>query len=377
MTRDPDQPSGVSADDEWVARVRTDFPYRQGRVYLNSAGAGLAWAGQPAAAVQYYNEVAKLGAEAQPLWQERAEAVRGKLARLVGTPTTDVAFFRNTTEVINLAANSVDWRPGDEVVVASDDFPSVRLPWTKAEQCGGRVITVDIDDEDARTDRLISALTTTTRVVAVTHVNAVTGTRVDLDRLGTACREVGALLVVDGIEALGAIPIDLGGADVYASAMFKWMLSGWGTSIGIFRQRSRDLLTPAYRGYRNPPPDPSFEYADPNYPGLYVLDATLDYLDDLGWGRIYERVDQLTGQVADAVDRLGLTVVTPAAGRAGILSFDAGEAAEVVGHLKHRQIDVVNKLGLVRVSPHFYNTESDVDRFGQALEESLSTSRLD
>lgn len=361
----------ASAPDGWEARVRADFPYREGRTYLNSAGAGLSWPGQGAAAAAYFEDVARLGADAQPLWRQRAETVREKLAQLLGVTPREVCFFRNTTEVINLAAQSIDWAPGDEVVVAEDDFPSVLLPWGVAEQAGGTVVRVPVESEDARVDRLLDALTPRTRALVVTHVNSVTGTRVDLDRLGTACREVGALLVVDGIAALGSVPVDLELVDVYASAMFKWMLAGWGTSVGVFSARATEMLTPAYRGYRNPAPSRSFEYADPNYPGLYVLDATLDYLTGLGWSRIYERVDALTSQVVSRVEELGLVPRAPHDARAGIVAVDVGDAEAMVQGLRADGIDVVHKAGLVRVSPHFYNAEADVDRFAEALEQRL------
>lgn len=358
----------------WQDAVRADFPYREGRVYLNSAGAGLPWSGAAEAAAHHYREIASLGSDAQQRWIERAATVRARVSRMLDVPVEDVNFFRNTSEVINLAANSVDWRPGDEVVVARDDFPSVVWPWTRAEAAGGTVVQVEVPDERLREQRLLDALTPRTRVLATTHVNAVTGTRVDLDRLGRACRDVDALLVVDGIEAFGAIPLELEHVDVYGSAVFKWMLSGFGTSIGLFAERARAMLTPAYRGYRNKPPSDAFEYADPNYPGLYVLDATMDYLDTLGWPAIYERVDALTQQVVDAVTGLGIAPVTPADARAGIVAFATEDAPGVVARLRERGVDVVDKVGLVRVSPHFYNNSEDIERFAAAARDALVAS---
>jgi cysteine desulfurase / selenocysteine lyase len=359
-------------DDEELARVAEDFPYREGRVYLQSAGVGLPVPGAAAAAGQYYLDVAELGVDAQQLWHRPAARARERMAHLLGVPLEDVGFFRNTSEVLNLAASSVDWRPGDEVVVAADDFPSVVWPWVRAEAAGGRLVRVDPGAEEQREDRLLAALTPRTRVMCVSHVHTVTGTRLDVDRLGRACREAGAVLVVDGIQALGAIPLDLTHVDVYASAVFKWMLSGFGTGIGVFRDRARELLTPAYRGYRNAPPSTAFEYSDPNYPGLYVLDATMEYLEGVGWPRVFDRVDALAERAFSGVRRLGIEPTTPAGARAGIVSFRTADAAAVVEELRARGVHVVEKLGQVRVSPHFYNTTDDVDRFTEALEAVLA-----
>src|SRR5690606_17908820 len=129
------------------------------------------------------------------------------------------------------------------------------------------------------------------------HVHPWTGVTLDLTRIGAACRDVDALLFVDGIQALGAIPVDLSLVDVYGAGVFKWLMSGFGTAVGVFRERAREALTPVFRSYGNPAPSTSFSYAAPNFPGLYVLNATLSYLEGLGWPRIHARVRALTGDV--------------------------------------------------------------------------------
>jgi cysteine desulfurase / selenocysteine lyase len=357
--------------EEWLERAREDFPYLSGRIYLNSAGAGLAWRGQTAAAARYYDGAARMGADGQSLWEEQGARTRERVARLLGVPLEDVGFYRNTSEVINLAANSIAWHAGDEVVMAKDDFPSVQWPWLKAEEAGGKVIRVDPVAEDLREQRLIDALTPRTRVLAVTHVHTLTGTRLDLDRLGRACREVGALLVVDGIQALGSIAVDLSCVDVYASAVFKWLLSGWGVGIGVFRERARAVMTPAYRGYRNAPPSSAMQYADPSYPGLYVLDATLEYLEQIGWPVIHERVDRLAGRVADAVAAAGITPVAPSSARAGIVTIRVDDPVGCAERLRAKAIHVMAKFGVVRISPHFYNTMEEIDCFAEALSDAI------
>jgi len=347
-------------------RLRRDFPYRTGRVYLNSAGAGLPWVGAQHAAAAHFADIARRGAEARSGWLEVEESARERVSRMLRLPHADIAFLHSTTEVMSLAAASMAWKAGDEVVFPADDFPTVVLAWQGARAAGAHLVSVPIDDEARRTDLLLAAVTSRTRVVAVTHVNATTGTRVDLDRLGAACRDVGALLVVDGIEALGSIPVDFGPVDVYGAGVFKWLLSGFGTAIGVFRERARAVLTPACRGYRNPPPSRRFEYSEPNFPGLAVLDATLAYLEDVGWDTVHRRVKELTAMVDASVRRHGLVIVTPPQ-RGGIVSFAHRDADAVVERLRADGVDVVSKGGLVRVSPHFYNTPDDISRFDAAL----------
>lgn len=361
--------------EEWLARVRADFPYQEGQVYLQSAGAGLAFPGAAAAAGQYYVDVAALGCEAQPLWHRPADSAKERVARLAGVPLDDVGFFRNTSEVINLVAHSMAWRRSDEVIFLADEYPCNVLAWGWAEAAGARVIPVDPGEPQQRQQRLLDALSPRTRVMSVSHVHPWTGVRVDLTTLGHACREVGALLVVDGIQALGATPVDLSCVDVYGASVFKWLMSGFGTAVGVFRDRARSMLTPAFRSYGNAPPSTSFAYAAPNIPGLYVLDATLAYLEELGWGHIFDRVHALAAHVLDALDDRGIAALTPREAHAGIVSLAVHDSTAVAEGLRQRGVSVSDRMGRVIVSPHFYNTTEHIDRFAEELPAVLETQR--
>ncbi len=377
-----------SVTDEWLARVRGDFPYRQGRVYLLTAAVGLPFPGAAAAAGQYYVNAASFRSDAMSLRHRPATSARERVARLLGVPGKEVGFFRNTSEVVNLAANGMEWHSGDEVIVLTDEFPCNVVPWTVAERAGATVVRVDPGDGHERQQRLLDALTPKTRVMSVSHVHYLTGTRLDLNLLGRACRKAGALFVVDGIQAVGATPVDLSYVDVYGAAVFKWLLSGSGTAIGVFRERARSMLTPVFRSYGNPPPSTSaeypafqsygnpsptttFEYAAPNYPGLFVLDATLAYLEELGWERIFDRVDALASYLLDALDKMQVDVTTPPDAHAGIVCIRGLDSPAVAEGMKQRGLDVSGGLGPLLVSPHFYNSHEDIDRFVDALETAL------
>ncbi|MEV4900114.1 aminotransferase class V-fold PLP-dependent enzyme [Citricoccus sp. NPDC055426] len=362
--------------DTWSASVARDFAYREGWVYLQSAGAGLAFPGAADAAGQYYRDVALLGCDAQPRWHRPLQGARQRAARLLGVPEEDVEFFRNTSEVINLAANSVAWHRGDEIVVLADDYPCNVLPWSNAEAAGVDIVRVQPTAPSRREQQVLEAITPRTRIVSVSHVHPWTGTMLDLNRLGRACRDVDALLVVDGIQALGAVPVDLSYVDVYGAGVFKWLMSGFGTAVGVFRERAREALTPIFRSYVNPAPSTSFNYAAPNFPGLYVLDATLEYLDGLGWSNIYARVDQLAGEVFTALEGIGVGSITPRDARAGIVALeDVGDSAAVARELQQRKVSASDKAGRLLVSPHFYNTSEDIARFAEALADTLATPR--
>ena len=148
---------------------------------------------------------------------------------------SEVEFFSGTTDALNIIGHSIHWRAGDEVVVAEDEFPSVRLAWQAAEKAGANIKHVVIPSEAERESALIAALSVNTRVLAVAHVHTFTGTRLDLDKLGAACRSRDCLLVVDGIHALGATPVDLENVDVWG----RQRAVGWIWSRGVRCARTR------------------------------------------------------------------------------------------------------------------------------------------
>ena len=253
--------------------------------------------------------------------------------------------------------------------MADDEFPSVRLAWAAAEQAGGHIQPVAIDDESRRGQRLAAALAPGVRVLAASHVHWETGTRLDLDALGRACRANGTLLCVDGIQALGAVPVDFRHVDAYCAAVFKWLLSGFGLAVLALGEAMREQCEPAVRGYMNPPPSRSLQAAHWNHPGLYVLDATLGMLDEIGWRRIHARVDALTARLHRRLTEQGADVATPFDRRAGIVSVRVADPVAAMDALRARGVHVEARGSVLRISPHFYNDDEDIDRCLLAMRE--------
>ena len=201
----------------------------------------------------------------------------------------------------------------------------------------------------------------------MSHTHSSTGTTVDLDRMSRHCRERGVLLMVDGIQALGTIPVDLSSVDIYAASFFKWMLSGFGIGVLVTSARARAAMAPAYQGYANMDDAAQLQYAHVNMPAIYGLDATLDFFERIGWASVHRRVRDLGGHLVEGVVRRGLDLVTPPTQRAAIfvLRCPDGEAARQ--RLAAQNISVSARGEGVRVSPHFYNTTEEIDQCLAAL----------
>jgi selenocysteine lyase/cysteine desulfurase len=363
----------ASAADRTV-EARALFPYLEQRIYLDTAAAGLCWKGHGAAVARFYDDVKCRGYDARPEWWAMTNKVRARLARWLGVAPEDINFVSNTTEGLNLASHSLRLRAGDRVVFAEDEFPSVARIWHAAERAGAEAVRVNVPREEDRQACLMAAVNDGTRVLVVSQTQSHTGTTVDLVALGRHCHDHGALLMVDGIQALGAVPVRLAGVDIYAASFFKWMLSGFGIGLLVTSRRARAAMTPAWRGYANMDDKEQLQYAHMNTPALYGLDATLDVLDFIGWEAIYARVRQLGDYLIDAADARGLDLVTPREQRAGIFVVRAPDGEAVRARLAERNISVSARGPGVRISPHFYNTPEDIEQCVDALASVLRAS---
>jgi cysteine desulfurase / selenocysteine lyase len=205
------------------------------------------------------------------------------------------------------------------------------------------------------------------QLLAVSHVHWRTGTTVDLGQIAAACRASGTWLIVDGVQAVGSIPVNAGLADAYCGSSFKWLLGGFGLGFLALSERLAREWTPPFRGYANEWPSRDPQYGHLDYPGIYALGASLAFLGSLGWEAIFRRVAQLSSRLSDQLLRHGLELLTPRAATAGIVSIRRDDAGELVERLTQESIFVEDRDSILRASPHLYNTETEIDRFVTAL----------
>lgn len=347
--------------------VRAAFPYLARCVYLNTAAAGLSWAGQGKAAAEFYDSAKATGIGGELEWAEKVTAAKHELAHLMDVSPQRIHFVGSTTEALNLVALGLPLQRGDKVVFAQDEFPSVIQAWLDWQNKGVELIQVPIANELERTEMLCAAVKEGVRALAVSHIHWRSGTRVDLEKLSAHCRKYECRLIVDGVQAIGAVPTQAGLVDAYCASVFKWLLSGFGLGIVTISERLAGELQPVLRGYNNEPPSRAVRYSHVNYPGIYALVASLRYLRSFGWEEIYARVDSLASHTISALRRRGLNVITPEHARGGIVSFQHPAASSLVRALAAESIFVEDRGPVVRVSPHFYNTEAEIDRFVSAL----------
>ena len=304
-------------------------------------------------------------------------------ARLVGARTSEIALMVNTSYGINLAARALGLRPGDEVLTFDREFPANVLPWMALP--GVEVLRIpcvnDLPDEEA----LLRAIDRPrVRVVTVSWVQFSTGHRVDLARIGQACRERGIRFVVDAIQAVGVQPLDVHGAhiDLLACGGQKWMLSPWGTGFLYVREALIDSLEPLDVGWlsmRNAEDFTTltsydltlrddarrFECGTLPAQDFATLCGSVELLLELGLERIAGHVATLTGRIVDwAASRADVRLLTHPDGarRAGIVCFTVPDAERLAERLRTAGVALAVREGAIRLAPHCYNTGDEIER---------------
>jgi cysteine desulfurase/selenocysteine lyase len=371
-------------------RTRSLFPVTGEIAYFNNAGVGPISSRVDEALRRYAAEATRVGAFNYPrFYDAEIERVRARAALLLNANADEIAFVKNTTEGIGLVAAGLDWQRGDEVVSCDLEYPSNVYPWWSLRERGVETAMLRSREGRLRIEAVEEALQNPrVRLLALSSVEFASGARNDLEALGRLCRERGVLFCVDAIQSVGCFPIDVEkcGIDFLAADGHKWMLSVEGCGIFYCSKRVLELVTPRVVGWRSvqknqdfdnyhmdlQPSAGRFEEGTPNTPGIFAIGAAIDLLLELDVTAIGERVLSLTDRLVEGLHARGADVISPReTGEAsGIVSFAMPHQrpSETVRKLRAKKIFVIERRGGVRASPHFYNSEDEIDRLLTALD---------
>ncbi len=372
---------------------RREFPITRTWSYLNHSGRG------PLPVSHLSAVEAALRAQAEDPYVEsyastieKLNEARGKAARLMHCEAADVAFLGNTAQGLNLVAQGLDWRVGDQVVTLANEFPNVVVPWVNLADKGVKIEFVPWRESRVDVDDLISAIGPRTRVVALSLVNFRHGFRFPAEEIRDFCRQRGVWIVLDGIHALGALELDALklGADVLIAHSYKYLLGGFGISICYCSPRTRQELRVPNPGWfsRSDVTDVGglfdyfapfssdahrFESSTPSLTGLHGLCASLNLLLDYDQREREKRLLGLGEYLRRSFDAKGWRVTSSARSseRSGIVTAELKEVTDerLIQALSARRVAAAVRDGLLIVSPHFYNTTDDCDRLFQCLDD--------
>jgi cysteine desulfurase/selenocysteine lyase len=321
-------------------------------------------------------------------WERLRGQVRTRIAELLSIGAESITFTRNTTAGLGLVAAGLDWEAGDNIVGVHREFPSNIYPWMGLKRKGVELRLCQPEQGRIDVKGVVRLCDRRTRVLAISAVQFWSGFRTDLGALATALRGRDVLLVVDGVQAVGGLHLDLSRTpvDFLAVGAQKWLLGPMGVGFAYVGPRMLERLHPVAIGPESvvrsqeyvdydltfKPDARRFEDAAPNYPGILGMGAAVNLLLRCGASVVEEVVLRLADRLRDELPSRGYELVlkpTAPSERSGIVSFRHPRMVPAELHTRLRESGVIISLrsDFLRASPHYYNSDEDLDRLLEAL----------
>ena len=360
-----------------------EFPVCAEKVYLAHAGVSPV----PACvtrAVQGTAEAASLNEQEVGLG-DLLRVTRARAAKLLGANVSEVALIGPTTAGLSAVATGLEWQPGDEVLIYQDDFPVNVYPWQSLESRGVVMRRLQTPTLGQITpDIVIEQLNAKTRLVALASCHFISGWRIDHDTIGRELRERNVLFCLDAIQTLGAFPTTVEHVDFLAADSHKWLLGPCAAGVFYVRHELQDRLSPSAFGWNNVhcPNYVSqqeivlrtdagrYEAGSFNILGIAGLNAALELLLEVGIDNIVGDLRNKREWLVSALLGKGFEVLCPEPENAGGITscWREGEDMKALGDKLMAEGIVASVRGdragrdYLRFSPHFYNTQAELER---------------
>lgn len=374
-----------------IAAIRREFPITQRMLYFDSAHQSPLAASVKRAIEQFLNEAHET-AGPKHQWLERVEMVRLRLARFLGAEASEIAFTKNTSEGLNIAAHALSLGPGDNVLMVAGDHPNNAYAFLNLRSNGVAVRFVPYRGGALNAECFVPHVDKSTRAISLSHVAFHSGHVADIADLGRFCASKHIRLVVDAMQSVGVLETNVAvlRPSMMAFGCHKGLLVPQGLGA-LYVDKSLENLKPAYlaiAGLRNPPGDlvanPNdtelkpgagrFELGNFNLPIIHGLGAALDLIEHVGIAKITRHALDLGDRLLSHLDELSVGLVGPRARseRSHILVLDLPVEAWLK-HFRSENVRVSPERGGIRVSFGLFNSLEEVDRLAEVIHRGIKS----
>ncbi|HUI63713.1 MAG TPA: aminotransferase class V-fold PLP-dependent enzyme [Bacteroidota bacterium] len=381
---------------ETLSSARELFPHlAQGKLYLNHAGTSPLSTRVVQAMTAHLDRRSQGELDTYQQDKTMVEECRASVAQLVNAESPDrIAFQTSTSDAINIVASGIPWERGDRILLGNIEFPANVYPYVNLASLGVALDFIEAPDGRVTAEMIVSHLKRRTRLVALSAVQFLSGYRADLRAIGQICRARGIIFAVDGIQAVGAVRIDVQHQmiDALAAGAQKWQMGPHGSGFLYVSQELQARIRQKYLGWlavAHPwnfsdftqelaPSARRYEGGSMNMPSLWGMHAAIRTILEFDPEAIERHILAITGRLWENLHQVrGLKLFTcePEENRAGIVtvSVESPHSAEgVFKALLVRGVTAALRQGKIRYSPHFYNSLEEMDRVAQLTEECLS-----
>ena len=364
-----------------IDRIRSEFPVIRKYSYFDHAAVGPL----PTRALEAAKRVMEEKSEGDlhwGSWEDTAEATRKSIADLIKARTEEIALVHSTSEGLAIVANGLSYQKGQNIVTCDMEFASNLFPWQAlAKRYGLELRVVRNRDGRLQMEDFDDAIDSKTRIVAISYVQYSNGFRINLGELSKIAHEKGAYIVTDAVQAVGQMPVDVSklGVDFFATSGYKWLLSPIATGFLFVRRDLFEELWPTIVGYRSDqhPMGFSFREFNPaqtahryeagqlNFPGFAGMGEAIALLQSFGRENVWQRILALVDRLVDGLQRdtrVQLRSCLDEESRSGIVNVACQDPDSASQRLLEHGVVVSVRGGGLRISPHFYNTEKEIDK---------------
>lgn len=402
---------------EWK-HIQDAYPINQSKIWLNNCGTTPCSNLHIQRMQDFFQEYSLHGIFAPNFsYSKIRREILMHLSSLLDCDSNDLALIHNTSEGMNFFVRGLDWGEGDEIFLLENEYPSNYYPWERCIQLGAKIhfipMSASPQEYAEKIERLLGdplnledAPGGRRRVLSVSPVHWCTGVRLPMDRIAEICRERNVWLVLDGAQAMGHVPLKLKAWNVrfMSGSAWKWLLGPIGLGVVYVSPECLVSLDPVFKGtqsvpnemeylpYRHnfKPTTERYEYSTSSFADWVYFHTSLELLSSVGWGRVQNRILELAEYLRMRCREKGwdygaigemIGTSSPhdpgqeSYGGSGIVSLKIvgpGISAESVRDaLASKGIVTAARLGRLRLSPHIYNREEQLDNLVQSLEEHL------
>jgi cysteine desulfurase/selenocysteine lyase len=364
-----------------IDRIRSGFPITRKYAYFDNAAVGPLSTRVVEATRRVLEEKCD-GDLHWESWETTAEETRKSIAVLIGASADEIALVHSTSEGVSIVANGLSYEKGSNIVTCDMEFPSNLFPWQAlAKRQGLELRVIRGRDGFLRMEDFVQAIDQKTKVVAVSHVQYSNGFRINLEELSKVAHENNAYLATDAVQAVGEMPVSVSelGVDFLETSGYKWLLSPISTGFLYVRRAVLEELWPTIVGYRSDEELTEYRFRELslahtarryeagqlNFPGFAGMKESIALLQEIGLDSIWARIISLVDRLVEGLKRNANVKVRSylqPEHRSGIVNLACQDPESVVKRLQEHAVIISVRGGGLRISPHFYNTEDEVDK---------------
>lgn len=361
--------------------ARSLFPHlKTDQIYFNHAALG-PWS---TLALNRINEYAAQRSgekiENYPFFLKWNQSAKEKLGKLIGAQTDRIAWIDNVSNALNILANGLEWKSGDRIILNDIEFPSNVYPFMNLKKHGVEIDFVKSRNGIVDVDDIEKMITPKTKLVSISLVQFLSGYRADIDAIGELCKRHGIIFCVDAIQAAGVVQIDVqkSKVDFLSGGSQKWLMSSQGLSYLFITEELQKRIEQKFVGWTSvkdawnllsydlalKETADCYQNGTMNAFGVAIFDAVLNLFIEFGMQNVERRILENTNYFIEKLVGIGIYPILKNVNeknRAGIVTFKHEKAKMIFDELEKKKIYAAVREGMIRCSPHFYNTFAEID----------------